>query len=203
MRIPGFLMTTGRISAGRFSGSRGVGDVVGFHSASLAGRRNDKAEALEPGQAFDHCWAREFGPLHEQSQADRDATVGNPAAGLDDCQVDFDGIAGDARQVPAVEKNGFYPVVVSGFGPRDWHDLATFFKGSTGVAVDPVPMLVQFGRFGQNADCRSATVFLWCMAPGQRFASWQVQSFDLETENNATSLSTTRRLSPEQSGSKS
>ena len=91
-------------------------------------------------------------------------------------KIDFDGIAGDARQIPAVEKNGFYPVVVSGFGPRDWHDLATFFKGSTGGAADPVPTLEQFGLLGQNADCRSVTVFLWCMAPGQRFASWQVRS---------------------------
>ena len=41
----------------------------------------------------------------------------------------------DTAQVTAVEQNGFYPVVLSGFRNRDWHDLATRLRGSTGVTV--------------------------------------------------------------------
>ena len=47
---------------------------------------------------------------------------------------------GIREQVSAIEKYGFYPVVMSGFGPRDWHDLATYFKGYTGATVGLGPL---------------------------------------------------------------
>jgi hypothetical protein len=145
-------LTAKRILIRALSRGGRVGHVIGFDFAPLTGRRNDEAEVLEPGQAFNHGWTRKKSTLHEESQADRDAAVGHTAAGLDDGEINLDGLAGDPGQVSAVEKNGFYPVVVSGFGPGDWHDLTTCFKGFTGVSVDLGP----FGRaiLALRAECR-------------------------------------------------
>jgi hypothetical protein len=151
-RIPSFRFDRRTQITARSSCCGRIGHIVGFDFASLPGCGDHEAETFEPGQAFDDSRARELRALHEQSQADRDATVGNTAAGLDDSQVDFDRVAGDPGQVSAVEKNRFYPVVVSGFGPGDWHDLTTYFKGFTGVSVDLGP----FGRaiLALRAECQ-------------------------------------------------
>jgi hypothetical protein len=125
-----FFLTAKRILVRSLLCGGRVGHVVGFDFAPLTGRRNDEAEAFEPRQAFDHGRARKFGALHEESQADGHAAIGNSPAGLDDGQIDFDSLAGDPGQVSAVEKNRFYPVVMSGFRPGDWHDSGNLFQRS-------------------------------------------------------------------------
>ena len=56
---------------------------------------------------------------------------------------------GILERYPRSKSNSFYPVVVSGFGPRDWNDLATCCKGYTRAAVDPGRLAVPF-RLSQS-----------------------------------------------------